>query len=116
MTLDKSLYFNSIGEVDITEKGWLDLFEFCKSIIYKQYVGKFPADVLEDLVSQSLLACVDNLKNYDEQKNNQLGGYLYWIVRGEVTKYIQKMSREVAMDMTSNVLMEWEDEINDDFI
>ena len=107
MKLDKNLYFNAIGEVDITEKGWLDLYEFCKSILYKQYCGKLSADVLEDLVSISLLACVDNLTNYDEKKNNQLGGYLYWIVRGEVTKYMQKKSREVCVDMTSKTFMEW---------
>lgn len=105
MKLDKSQYFQD-GNVDITEKGWLDLFEFCKSIIYKQYSGKFTGDVLEDLVSMSLLACVDKLSEYDESRNSELGGYLYWIVRGEVTKYIQKMSREIAVDMTSRTL-EW---------
>lgn len=113
MKLEKSLYFSN-GEVDISEQGWLDLYEFCKSILYKQYCGKLNVDVLEDLVSVSLLACVDNLSKYDEKKNDELGGFLYWIVRGEVTKYLQKASKEISTDMTSK-MMEWGEQYDNDY-
>ena len=105
MKLKKDYYFNG-DDVAITEKGWLDLQNFCKSILYKQYGRKLNQDTLDDLTSTALLACVDNLKNYDKEKNSELGGYLYWIVRGEVTKYLQRVSKEIATDMQSGIL-EW---------
>lgn len=106
MKLKADQFFNN-GEVCISEDGWLDLLAFCKSILYKQYGKKLSQDTLDDLVSMSLLACVDNLEKYDVNKNSELGGYLYWIVRGEVTKYLQKVSREVATGMQSEGFIEW---------
>lgn len=106
MKLDSSQYFEN-GHIFVTEKGWLDLYKFCQSILYKNYGTKFSKDVQEDLTSICLLSCIDNLEKYNAEKNDELGGFLYWKVRGEVTKYMQKVIKEVATDMREDGFIEW---------
>ena len=99
--------FYSNGKINITDKGWIELQRFCKTIIFKQYGLKFDRSTQEDIISICLLGCYDNLEKYDAQKNNELGGFMYWIVRGEVTKYLQKAIKEVQTDMTHEDFIAW---------
>lgn len=106
MKLDARQYFNG-NRVRITEQGWIDLRKFCQSVLYKNYGTKFTKEMQEDLVSICLLGCVDNLEKYDASRNDELGGFLYWKVRGEVTKLMQKAVKEISVDMRDSDYIQW---------
>lgn len=94
MKLHKENYFTPEGNVSISEQGWIDLQNFCKAILYKQVGKKYP---IEDLLSSSIIACVEKLKLYNQLLNNELGGFLYWTVRGEISKAACKLKKEIPM-------------------
>ena len=99
MKLKKELYFLPDGSIHITEEGWIDLRNFCTAILYKRIGKKYD---IENLLSISLISCVEKLPKYDESKNSELGGFLYWTVLGEISKEARRIKKEIPM---SNVLM-----------
>lgn len=92
MKLDKNKFFSKAGEMRITDEGWLDLQNFCKAIIYKNVGTQYPT---EDLISDAIIACVNKLPDYNPNKNNQLGGYLYWPVRGVISMNAHHAKKEI---------------------
>ena len=94
MKLKKINYYDEDNNVRITEEGWVDLRNFCLAILYKRIGAKYPID---DLLSASLIACVEKLPKYNALKNNELGGFLYWTVLGEISKAACKIKKEIPM-------------------
>ena len=95
MKLNKTLYYDSSGNTLITEQGWIELRKFCESIVYKTVGAKRYTD---DLISRALIECAESLPKYDIEKNNELGGWLYWIVRGSITKEACSNKKEIPYD------------------
>ena len=95
MKLNTENYFTDTGEIIINEQGWLDLRCFSESIIYKS-VGK--KNYNEDLISEAMIVCAESLPLYDSSKNDQLGGWLYWRVRGGISKQACKNKKEIPYD------------------
>lgn len=94
MKLKKKNYYTPEGLVFITEEGWIDLRNFCEAILYKRIGNKYP---IEDILSASLIACVEKLPKYNALKNNELGGFLFWTVLGEISKSAHKLKKEIPM-------------------
>lgn len=95
MKLNPKELFNVNGEVEITERGWLELQNFCKSVIYKR-VGK--ASYTADLISTALIKCVESLSEYDSTKNDQVAGFLYYKVLGVISTEANKARWEIPTE------------------
>lgn len=94
MKLKKKNYYDADGNVFITEEGWVELRSFCEAILYKRIGAKYPID---DILSASLIACVEKLPKYNALKNNELGGFLFWTVLGEISKAACRLKKEIPM-------------------
>ena len=89
--------YYSNNNIKITDEGWIDLQNFCKAILYKRIGSKYD---VSDLITISMLACVDKLQEYDPKKNNELGGFLYWTVLGEISKNSYRVKKEIPMGLS----------------
>ena len=102
MKLNYDNYFTKDGEININTQGWLDLRSFSESIIYN-VVGK--KNYNEDLISEAMIVCAEKLSSYDSTKNDQLGGWLYWRVRGVISKQACKNKKEIPHDFNKGDLL-----------
>lgn len=101
MKLVTEEYFDEFGQVNITEKGWIDLRSYCEAIIVKRTGGH--KEYIQDLVSGALIRCMEKLPDYDPKKNDQLGGFLYWCVRCEISRTALRVYREVPIGQIEDV-------------
>lgn len=76
----------------ITDQGIHELLNYVDSILYKNNKGVYPGDY-EDIKQEMILACLEALPEYDQNKCDELGGYLYWKCRGAITKWQNKRKR-----------------------
>lgn len=102
MKLDPKNYYDEDGAVRITEQGWIDLRNFCRSILYKQIGTKYD---ISDLTTRALLNCIDKLPGYDPIKNVPLGGYLYWTVRGAISLTAIEIKKEIPVGTKTEILL-----------
>ena len=102
MKLDPDNYYNTDGQVDITEQGWLDLRNFCKSILYKQIGTKY---CIDDILTTAMIRCIDQLPKYDKSKIVPLGGLLYWTVRGTISLAAITIKKEMPVGSKTELLM-----------
>lgn len=102
MKLDPNNYYNTDGQVDITDQGWIDLRNFCKAILYKQIGTKYEID---DILTTAMLRCIDKLPDYDVKKKVPLGGYLYWSVRGTISLTAISFRKEIPVGSKTELLL-----------
>lgn len=101
MKLNPEYYYDEDGAVRITDQGWIDLRNFCRSILYKQIGTKYD---INDLTTRAMLNCIDKLPDYNPSKNVPLGGYLYWTVRGAISLTAIEFKREIPVGTKTEIL------------
>lgn len=104
MKLDPDNYYNTDGQVDITEQGWIDLRNFCIAILYKHIGSKYD---ISDMVTKAMLRCIDKLPDYDAKKKVPLGGFLYWSVRGTISLTAIEFKKEIPVGSKTEILKKY---------
>lgn len=95
---DLKEFFNSDGELDISEIGVKNMYDLCDIIIHKHFFYT-PAQVREDLISTGILKMMELLSKGDfDPSRSSLKNYLYTGVRNEMKNYLYRNSKEISVD------------------
>lgn len=91
-------FYNSEGEVDISETGYENIMSLCNIVLNSHYSYVNYSD-REDLISIGVLKTLELLKRtkFDPSRSS-LKNYLYTGVRNEMKNYLYRTGKEVIVD------------------